>query len=134
MDDRILPSDKKGFTMIEVLVAMVILVVGMLGLLQAVNLAIETNVKNIMRDEAVFVAEEQMSRAKIPTFANITCTGQKTIGVQKATRSIFKTYSASKTVDVATSDRSKRIQVGVAWRHRGIRYEHLVSSVIGNPN
>ena len=51
-------SSSSGFTLIEVMVAMVITLVGLLGLLQSVNLATEHNIKNALRDEAVQVGED----------------------------------------------------------------------------
>src|SRR5512136_3093130 len=57
-----------GFTLIELMVAMVITLVGLLGLLQAINMAIEHNLKNQLRDEAVLIAEQWMGNLKTRGF------------------------------------------------------------------
>ena len=64
-------KSNSGFTLVEVIMAMLIFMVGMLGLLTAVNLAIETNLRNQIRDEAVNVGERVMSELRGKGFDNI---------------------------------------------------------------
>ena len=56
-----LSLNDKGFSLIEVMIAMVVLTIGLLGLLQAVNVSMEHNLKNSLRDNAVIVGEQQMN-------------------------------------------------------------------------
>jgi type IV pilus assembly protein PilV len=51
-------TNNRGFTLMEVLVAIVILSVGMLALLQTVNVALVHTSTNMLRDEAVQQADE----------------------------------------------------------------------------
>src|SRR5512136_2934964 len=60
-----------GFTLIELMAAMVITLVGLLGLLQAINVAMEHNLKNQLRDEAVLVAEQWMGNLKTRGFSQL---------------------------------------------------------------
>ena len=57
-------SSNRGFTLVEMLVAMVIILVALLGLVQASLLSIDNNLKNLLRDEAVRLADEQMNVMK----------------------------------------------------------------------
>ncbi len=50
-----------GFTLVEVLVAMVITLVALMGLLQSVQIVNETNLRNQMREEAVRLGGKQMN-------------------------------------------------------------------------
>src|SRR6185369_7465004 len=63
-----------GFTMVEVIMAILILMVGMLGLLQAINLATEVNIRNQVREEAVFMGERVMNELRGRGFDNISAT------------------------------------------------------------
>jgi len=54
--------NRKGFTLVEVLVAMVIMAIILLGNMAALSLSYRRNLQNILRDEAVKVAQEEMER------------------------------------------------------------------------
>jgi len=58
-----------GFTLIEVIVALLVLLLVFLALMQTALVGIESNVKNVLRDEAVSIAEERMSKARNLLFA-----------------------------------------------------------------
>jgi len=119
----------RGFTLLEVVVAIVILMVGLLAMLQAINLSIATNLKNEMRTQGTMIGEDQMARIKSLPFANITATGEKTVTVPVSMRSSLVNYTVTKKVDEVSST-TKRVNVGVSWHHRGNIYEHVVSSVV----
>jgi len=53
------------------MMAMLITIVGLMGLLQAVNLAIGYNLKDQLRDEAVLVGEQQMGILKAKPFDQV---------------------------------------------------------------
>lgn len=57
---RALPTSRAGFTLVEVMVAVVILLVGLLGLLQSVNIATEQNMKNMFRQEATRLLDNRL--------------------------------------------------------------------------
>lgn len=58
----------RGVTMIEVLIALVVLLVVFMGLIQAALLSIDHNVRNKVRDEAVRIAAEAMTAVKSEGF------------------------------------------------------------------
>ena len=64
-------TNNQGFTLIEFLVAIVILMVGLLGLLQTVNYAIVNNTTNQLRQEALLLADERMNLEKSKKFTAI---------------------------------------------------------------
>jgi type IV pilus assembly protein PilV len=117
---------------VEVVVAILILMVGLLALLQAINLSIVTNLQNEMRTQGTMIGEDQMARIKSLPFSNITATGEKTVTVPVALRSALVNFSVTKKVDNVSSA-TKRVNVGVRWHHRGNIYEHVVSSVVTEP-
>lgn len=122
-------SNNHGFTLLEVVVAIVILMVGLLAMLQAINLSIATNLQNEMRNQGTMIGEDQMARIKSLPFANITATGEKTVTVPVSMRSSLVNYSVTKKVDEVSST-TRRVNVAVRWHHRGNIYEHVVSSVV----
>lgn len=130
---RISISDRKGFTLLELLVSLIILMVGLLGLLSAVNMAISTNVQNEMRTQAASIAEGYMARKKSLPFDNITASEEKPRVVPIAMRNSFLNYSVAYSVE-DISDKSKRVNIGVRWHRKGSDYEHVVSTVVLKPD
>ncbi|HEY3308488.1 MAG TPA: prepilin-type N-terminal cleavage/methylation domain-containing protein [Desulfuromonadaceae bacterium] len=124
-------SSESAFTLIEFLVAIVILMVGMLGLLQMVNVSLNHNLQNQLRNEAVNVLDAEMSK-EIAKGYNA---GAITVRNYTASRQIlgaYKLYSVAQTG--STLQNSRQVGFQVSWRHKGIRYTHEASSVLTNSN
>ncbi|MBK5276680.1 MAG: prepilin-type N-terminal cleavage/methylation domain-containing protein [Desulfuromonadales bacterium] len=121
-----------GFTLIEFAVSVVILSVGLLGLLQAVNLAISSNLTNTMRNEATVVADEQLSTriAAISTSDAAPFTASPAnLNVSRKIYNGFKNYSVAR-AETVTGNNSMEINVTVSWVHKNSRYTHNASSVV----
>ncbi len=131
MRHRTLISNDRAFTLVEVLVAIIILMVGLLGMLQVINLAIATNMQNDFRNQAVLIAEEQMAQKKSLPFSNITASTQRSLNVQAPMRNATVNYSVTYRVDNVGN--SKKIDVGVRWQFKNNTYEHVISSMVANP-
>jgi type IV pilus assembly protein PilV len=127
-----LKSNDSGFTLIEVLVAIVILMVGLLGVMQSLNLAIATNLQNEMRTQGTMIGESQMAKIKSLPFDRISGVTEKSHTVQVNMRSVIVDYTVTKKID-SISGTMKRINVGVSWLHRGNHHDYVVSGVVAEP-
>jgi len=118
----------KGFTLIEFLVAIVILMVGLLGLLQSINLALSTNMENLLRDEAIMLADDKMMGKRSMTFGSMSA---KVVGKseKRNIRGVFKDYSVRESVSLITAS-SKQVDIDVIWKVKQKRSTHSVSSVV----
>lgn len=120
--------------MIELLVALVITMVGLLGLLASINLSIATNLGNEMRLQAVGIAEEVLNKAKQEPFSN-TDSWTGTTGTTAAlpddyyVRGIKKSYSVTRQITSFTG--TKSISVRVSWIYNNKALEHTVSTIVG---
>lgn len=65
------PGNNKGVTLVEVMIALVVLLFVFLGLLQAAILSIESNVRNEVRDAAVQIAVDDITQARTENFVNL---------------------------------------------------------------
>lgn len=120
--------NKRGFTLVEFLVAIVILMVGLLGLLQTVNYALVHNVTNQLRQTALLVADERMQTEIAKGFGNITIgtaneTAQRTINGAQYTYTVVVT-------NAQTTDQTINIMVSVGWNYKGQPYQQAVASLI----
>lgn len=120
-------QNNDGFTLIEFLVAIVILMVGMLGLLQAVNVAIKSNMQNQIRNEALLVADHAMAYELAKGFDAVS-TSTKNVVAQRPVLNAFKNFSVVRTGTPFPN--SKEIRFEVSWRYNGVRYTHDAGGVI----
>ncbi len=129
MELRVNRDNQQGFSLIEFLVAIVILMVGMLGLLMAVDATHVHNLNNQFRNEAILVGDQEIVLEKSKVFDLIsTNTAPHEKLVRREFRNAFKNYSVSRQ-GTSVGD-LKEINVTVSWRHKGVRYTHNVFGMI----
>ena len=121
-----LPSKNSGFTLVEVMIAVFILMVGLLALLQSVNVAISQNLVNTLRDEGVSIAEQKMNEAKSIPFDSMTG-ASTTYTVTRQVRSTSRDYTVIRKITSFSS--TKKIQVLVNWTFKGSQYQHQLASM-----
>lgn len=130
----ILRKDNNGFTLIEVMMAVLILMVGMLGLLQAINLATEVNVRNQVREEAVYLGERVMNELRGKGFDNISAAYVAYNSPSKL-RGVSRSYIVERTSSVLSIDPdlkpvTKQLEVVINWSYKGVGYQNRVVSPI----
>jgi type IV pilus assembly protein PilV len=115
------------------MVAVVIIMVGMLGLLQAINVAMEHNLKNHMRDEAVYMGEKYMNELKGRGFDNISAT-YALVSVPSRIRGGRGSLTVERSSTVlppgAATPTTKQLTVVVKWKYKGAEYENRVMSPV----
>lgn len=127
--ERIVIRDKGGFTLIEVMIAFVIILITMLGLLNLTAQVTAVSVKNTIRDEGIKVAEEIMAQQRALPYDDIV-----TNTPAKITRNLWNfSVTYSPTVSVTPYANAKTIDVTVTWQYRGTNYSHTISSLVRRP-
>lgn len=129
-----LKHDKKGFTLIEVMVAMVIMLIGALGLLQTLDVAMEHTIKNQRREEVVRVAEEVMNGMRGLRFdeAINTIALRPTTTISSKLRASTVKYAVTRNATVVTADATQRYQVDVRWAYKNYSALHTIVTIRGN--
>jgi type IV pilus assembly protein PilV len=119
-------QNNKGFTLIEVLVASIILVIGMLGVLQTITFSIQHNLANYSRDESVRIAEQRMNELRDTSFTAL-ASGSSIITRQY--KKVTRTFNVTWTV-TSLSTNSVSVQVVVSCVILGKTYSHSITSLV----
>lgn len=134
-------SNKKsrGFSLIEVLIATVLVVIVMLALLEAVTLYIQSNMNNILRDEAVRVTQDALYDMRSRDFNTI---ATETRNVTKAIRSspkagqlgaiTFQTVLTVTDIPAGAPDH-KSIQAVTTWTFLNQTFTHQANAMVVKP-
>lgn len=126
--------NRKGFTLIEVMVSILILLVGLLALLQATNYALYHDLNNQLRNEAVTYGDEVMTRELAKPFASISTGGRWQNGVQESSQrqvSLASTNFTATRINQQVTPNTTSVQVTVRWTYKGQNYSHSLSSLTG---
>ena len=124
-------NNRAGFTLVEFLVAILIMMVGLLGLLQTVNTSLSHNLANQLRNEAVAVADRQMSLEMAKGFDLVSTTSMSTY-VTRPVLTGFRNFSVIRSG--AAFSNSKQVNFEVRWNYKGVPYSHQVYGGISKTN
>ena len=113
---------ESGFTLIEVMMAMLVLTVGLLGLLQSVSIAYEHNLRNRLREEAVGLAEEHLHAMLRHGTLNPVTTATRVIG------GVNKQFVVVRRAEAAGGD-SEKLTVAVSWGFKNISTTHEIYTI-----
>ena len=130
----------KGMTLVEVLIALVVLLLVSLAMLHTALFSIENNMINVLRDEAVSVAEMRMNEARnIPFDTLVAAAGADVQVVTRPVRNIPAfAFTATRTVRVRDGN-NLQIEILVEWEWKektvanGDPYRHNISTLLRRP-
>lgn len=140
-----------GFSLVEVMIALVVLCLVFMGLMQSALLGIDSNMRNIFRDEAIRIATERMEETRsmpfnlvvsdpapgdnlmLPACVNppVNDGGPYEVAIQRDFRNIQNfPYGTRMTVtDLDAGPDTKQIQITVRWEYRNECYTHSIMSL-----
>lgn len=128
---RTVKRKNNGFTLVEVLVAITFLCISMLAVLHALGLSVEHNMKNLLMDEAVRLAEQRMNELRNTPFTSLASSTPSTrITLSRQIRNKWFTYSIDWIVENLSAD-SRTIEVIVQWGDwRNQMHRHSATSIV----
>lgn len=144
---RIALLNKRGSSLIELLIAMTILAIVAAALMKSSILVLQKNVQNEIRDEAVRIAEQRMNEIRsgpggwpVPTSVvtdydgiNLMAGNIALPAVSRIIRNGQVAYTVNKNVvdldGVHPNVNTKQVTVTVGWLLRGQQYNHAVMSI-----
>ncbi len=112
-------KDNRGLTLIEVMMAILISFIVFLGLTETILVAVNANVQNGFRDEAVRLAESEINTVRNIPYDNLVVPSAllPASSTQSRTyRQMTKSYTITRSVADAGSD-MRQVTVMVSWTH-----------------
>ncbi|MEK6775544.1 MAG: prepilin-type N-terminal cleavage/methylation domain-containing protein [bacterium] len=122
--------NKKGFTLIEIMVSLVVLLVVFLGLMQGALVAIDSSMRNILREEAISIAQTTMYQERNIAFANLVpVPASPATQVSRNFRNI-QGFNYNPAIAVTPLDTThSRVVVTVSWNWKGQAYSHVETAL-----
>jgi len=125
-------SNESGFTLVEVMVSLVVLILVFLGLMQGALLAIDSNMQGMLRKDAVEIGAAQMQAARDVPFATLAGSPPVTTTTTRTYRNnVSVTFTATRTVTTLDAN-NLEVSVVVTWLWRGQTYTCNASTIITN--
>ena len=145
---------ENGFSLVEVMIALIVLLLVFMGLMQSALLGIDSNMRNILRDEALRIAAERMEETKNMPFdlvvSDVAVAGDDInfggpcanppisdpnypVRVDRSFRNIVNfPYGTRMTVtdlEPVAPIQTKQIEILVRWEYRDGCYSHNILSL-----
>jgi len=120
--------DAEGFTLLEALIAITLLIFMMLALWRSAAMIMNRNVENSLADEAVKIANEEIERLRNSPFTFTT--GTTTSTVTRQVRNFTQTFNISDAFVVWGT--VARVTVTVSWTYGGKTHSRQVVTVVAN--
>jgi type II secretory pathway pseudopilin PulG len=130
--DRLVLHNKNGMTLIEVMIALLILMVVALAVMQTALVGMRVNTQNSLRDEAVNIVDLRMNELRNTAFDSISLGTTIEPAISRTFRGgVTVNYTPTRTVSqIDTSGDTKQITVSVAWPYAGKTYTHSVTTIM----
>jgi len=143
MEQMIVIQSKKhknrGVSLVEVMIALVVLLIVFMGLIQASLVSIQSNVKNELRDDAVRITSDRMARLRVislddPLLADtgdaITFVADLPATVTRNVRNAPVVFTIDKIVDTLDANH-KQISLRTTWPWQGENFTHTIAATRG---
>ncbi len=128
-------QDSKGMSLVEVMIAILLLFIVSVALMQTSLLGFQQNTRNSMREEAVRIADQIVGDLRARTYTLATTDPLLTAGTTSATvtRNLrsFQANFATTTNITDISPENKQVTVRVDWAFRGSNYSHITNAILG---
>ncbi len=121
--------DKKGFSLVEVMIALVVSLLVFLALMQTALVGIDSNMTNILRDEAVRIAEERMNEARNTLFDSLSSDAVPQMVTRNFRNIAAFSYTTNMNVNVLNVD-LRQVDINVQWTWKGEPYNHTISTIV----
>jgi type IV pilus assembly protein PilV len=134
--DKMIILNSKGLTLVEVMIAMVILLIVFMGLVQASLVSINSNTRNVLRDEAVRITSDELTRIRASAYDDMdrsATADSDPLNFNRNTARTFRNMNIPYTVAITICAAScgldaehKQITITTTWAWQGETFTHQI--------
>jgi len=122
-----------GLSLVEVMIALVIVLLVFLALMQTALVSIESNTVNILRDEAVSIVEQRMNEARNSPFDSLVSGSQierrKIRNLKDPSNPSLDFPFTTNTNITNLGGDNKQVNIVVSWQWKGNPYTHSITTI-----
>ncbi len=122
-------SRDDGFSLVELLVSMVILLFVALAMIQTALVTTDSNARNVIRDEGVRLASQKLNIIKTIELDDLGPYASKTETESVRLRNITMNYNVTYDIKEIAANRALRLEVVVDWIWREQPYDVTLSTI-----
>jgi Tfp pilus assembly protein PilV len=123
-----------GVSLVEVLIALTILLIVFMGLIQASLVSIQSNMRNLLRDEAVAITSEQISELRGAEYDDMNADDTiDAANLNLPAMTVTRNYRNAAAVNFgiarniqALDANNKQITVTTTWQWQGEGFQHQI--------
>ena len=124
----------RGVSLVEVLIALTILLIVFMGLIQASLVSIQSNMRNLLRDEAVAITSEQISELRGAEYDDMNADDTiDAANLNLPAMTVTRNYRNAAAVNFgiarniqALDANNKQITVTTTWQWQGEPFQHQI--------
>jgi prepilin-type N-terminal cleavage/methylation domain-containing protein len=130
--ERLVLYNKKGMTLIEIMIALLLLAIVALATMQTALVGMRANLQNAVRDEGVNVTDLRMNELRDTPIDAIPIGTVVEPVIQRPFRGgVVVNYTPVRSASwVDTKQQTKQITMSVAWLFSGQTYTHSVTTIM----
>ncbi len=131
--------NKKGFTLVELMISMFIFAIVMLGLIAGTTLVKKISLRNMLRNAAVNIASEEANRIRGMNFGSVSDVCSNTCDpasanpdciVRKRFRNFNNNFGRSIDVSIGSNPDIKEVSIEICWKAYDKSYSYTTETII----
>ena len=125
-------AGSRGFSIVELMIAMVILLFVALAMMQTAMVTMDANARNVIRDEGTRLASDRLNELRYVPADDLDSVYDGSTGTEpRQIRNMTVQYTITNTVTTLATDKAVRLDVKVEWTWRGQTYDASLSTIRG---
>lgn len=124
--------NNKGFTLLEALIAILLLAILTLWNMQAMLTAYGFTSRNQIRDEAVLVVGEELTDYRNKPFSTLAAGTIGPTNIQRQIRNYDQSFTVNTDIVNQEAGIAYSVKVTASWVHKGNAYTYSATTIVGD--